>query len=172
MSGVIDPLRGDRPVHRRRSPVPEPVAGSGMSGRPPKAAAKSGGMTPSAWTFARRFRVPNSGKERRPGQQVRPGPSQGRKRPRRARGADGSFVGGRSWSLIAVNLIQRTNQRTAEQRQLLHAIQTGQTRLIATSMLPRVAFEYGHIRCASLTIVRANSRSTPGRLTSRRARKK
>ena len=47
-----------------------------------------------------------------------------------------------------------------------------QTRLIATSMLPRVAREYGHIRSASFTMACANSRSTPGRLTLRLARRK
>ena len=40
-----------------------------------------------------------------------------------------------------------------------------QTRLIATSMLPRVALEYGHVWCAASTRAWATLRSKPGRLT-------
>src|SRR5260370_1180774 len=47
-----------------------------------------------------------------------------------------------------------------------------QTRLITTSILPRVALEYGHVWSASSTRAWATSRSTPGRLTLRRARSK
>src|SRR5262249_3814294 len=45
-----------------------------------------------------------------------------------------------------------------------------QTRLMATSMLPRVAIEYGQIWCASPTRNWATARSTPGTLTLSRAR--
>ena len=47
-----------------------------------------------------------------------------------------------------------------------------QTRLTTTSILPRVALEYGHVWCASSTRARATSRSTLGRLTWRRAWRK
>ena len=47
-----------------------------------------------------------------------------------------------------------------------------QTSVILTSMLPRVALEYGQMPCAASTSSRARSRSTPGTLTLRRARKK
>src|SRR5438128_2288792 len=43
------------------------------------------------------------------------------------------------------------------------------TKLIFTSMLPRVAFEYGHTWCAASTNAWACARSMPGRLTFRRA---
>ena len=44
-----------------------------------------------------------------------------------------------------------------------------QRTLIVTSMLPRVAREYGHIWCAASTSAWAAWRSMPGRLTLRRA---
>ena len=47
-----------------------------------------------------------------------------------------------------------------------------QTKLVATSMLPRVALEYGQIWCASSTSVRAMLCSMPGRLTLRRMLRK
>ena len=43
------------------------------------------------------------------------------------------------------------------------------TTLIVTSMLPRVAREYGHTWCAASTSAWAAWRSMPGRLTLRRA---
>jgi hypothetical protein len=46
------------------------------------------------------------------------------------------------------------------------------TSSIATSMFPRVAFEYGQIFSASSSSASATSRSTPGRLTLRRTRRK
>ena len=42
-------------------------------------------------------------------------------------------------------------------------------KLVTTLMLPCVAFEYGHSRCAPSTSFWATSRSIPGRLTLRRA---
>lgn len=47
-----------------------------------------------------------------------------------------------------------------------------QTRLIATSMLPWVALEYGHVWCAASTRAYATLRSKPDRLTLRRAWRK
>src|SRR5882757_2552186 len=44
--------------------------------------------------------------------------------------------------------------------------------LIATSIFPRVALEYGHVWCAAFTKAWATPRSTPGKLTLRRARRK
>jgi len=51
-------------------------------------------------------------------------------------------------------------------------IQPAQTSLIATSMLPRVALEYGQIWSASSSSAWATSRARPGRLTLRRALRK
>src|SRR5258708_2595431 len=43
-----------------------------------------------------------------------------------------------------------------------HRCSPAQTRLIVTSMLPRVALEYGQIWCASSARAWATSRATPG----------
>src|SRR5262245_22830889 len=50
-------------------------------------------------------------------------------------------------------------------------VDSTQTTLIWTSMLPRVALEYGHVWCAASTRALPTSRSRPGRLTLRRARR-
>ena len=55
---------------------------------------------------------------------------------------------------------------------LFMALLLPQTRLMVTSMLPRVALEYGQVWCAASTSFCATSRSRPGRLTLSRARRK
>jgi hypothetical protein len=52
------------------------------------------------------------------------------------------------------------------------ALYGDQTSVVSTSILPCVALEYGQILCAASTSSCATSRSTPGTLTLRRARRK
>src|ERR1700677_1929525 len=51
-------------------------------------------------------------------------------------------------------------------------VDRNQTRLVSTAILPCTALEYGQIPCAAWISASATSRSTPGKLTSRRAERK
>ena len=55
-------------------------------------------------------------------------------------------------------------------RERASAARSTATSVTATSMLPRVAFEYGQFSCASSTRLWATSRAIPGKLTLNRAR--
>jgi hypothetical protein len=75
----------------------------------------------------------------------------------------------RSDEVCLYNKISLNDWLRALEARISRACQTncwvGYTRLIATSILPRVAFEYGHISSAACTIASAASRARPGMLT-------
>src|SRR6266403_793298 len=71
-------------------------------------------------------------------------------------------------SLLVVGRSPLRCSRTQAQVSRIQMV-PAQTTLIVTSMLPRVAWEYGHTWCAASTRAWAAWRSIPGRLTLRRA---